>query len=460
MAAAASLVPSAASASAGASASASASSSSPSSSPASSLLAWLIHNGASTCVKAAGIHSDPSSDFDDGASSAAPLLCVSASSHLVLAAKSHGLEKDTVVATVPRQLILTAQATYAAHLIASACASTASAELTSWVTQLAMAVAAERAIGDKSFWKPYLDTVPRRADVPYFWTHRQRRRLQGTEAEAITLSAEARAKHEWNACVASAFKQDERLSKVTYEDYLDARSTVTSRAFDIGGEERAGMVPLFDLFNHVSADENVNVGTDRDGAMQLICVRAAAPHEQIFNTYGRLGNAHLLAHYGFVDARNPVADSARLPSSLVRAAAAAQGVAGAKIAQVMRDVDCPDHFAVAADGTPDHMLLEAISRMHDTVAPPRAELLAPLPARTLASALSKRIAEFGDDVEADDGGSGDENDKSRVGAASCVRDAELGALRACHSNAEQLAANLPEKTPANNSAANAPWDLF
>ena len=69
-------------------------------------------------------------------------------------------------------------------------------------------------------------------------------------------------------------------------------------------------------------------------------------------------------------------------------------------------------------------------------------------------------AEFGDDVEADDGGSGDENDKSRVGAASCVRDAELGALRACHSNAEQLAANLPEKTPANNSAANAPWDLF
>ena len=66
-----------------------------------------------------------------------------------------------------------------------------------------------------------------------------------------------------------------------------------------------------DLLNHRSPEEaTVRLHYDADadagkGQLQMITVKAVRAGEEIFNSYGPIGNAELLRRYGFVLAKNP-----------------------------------------------------------------------------------------------------------------------------------------------------------
>mmetsp|Transcript_354 Transcript_354/g.800 ORF Transcript_354/g.800 Transcript_354/m.800 type:complete len:300 (-) Transcript_354:1445-2344(-) len=65
-----------------------------------------------------------------------------------------------------------------------------------------------------------------------------------------------------------------------------------------------------------------------------ICMKVVKPvnvAEEIFNTYGELGNAKLLCSYGFTQVDNP-ADSVTIGLPALRAAAALRGICGSQIA--------------------------------------------------------------------------------------------------------------------------------
>lgn len=63
------------------------------------------------------------------------------------------------------------------------------------------------------------------------------------------------------------------------------------------------MVPFWDMLNHVSP-EGASVALRHDperARLEMVAVRAVRAGEEVFNTYGPLGNAELLRRYGFVE---------------------------------------------------------------------------------------------------------------------------------------------------------------
>eukprot|EP00835_Amoeboradix_gromovi_P006362 NODE_735_length_4708_cov_0.180122.p2 type:complete len:317 gc:universal NODE_735_length_4708_cov_0.180122:1930-980(-) len=68
------------------------------------------------------------------------------------------------------------------------------------------------------------------------------------------------------------------------------------------------MIPLADMLNHSSYHNAQLYEVDEDSPMQGFAMRATkriTAGEQIFNTYGELGNVDLLMKYGFVEPNNP-----------------------------------------------------------------------------------------------------------------------------------------------------------
>ena len=61
-----------------------------------------------------------------------------------------------------------------------------------------------------------------------------------------------------------------------------------------------------------------------EGWMELVLMKPAAAGEELFNTYGPLGNCQLLNYYGFTQAGNPE-DYVQLSGAVIRAACAVNG---------------------------------------------------------------------------------------------------------------------------------------
>ena len=67
------------------------------------------------------------------------------------------------------------------------------------------------------------------------------------------------------------------------------------------------MVPFWDMLNHRPPAE-ASVRLDYDEAtsrLRMIAVKRVAAGEEVFNTYGALGDDELLRRYGFVMRCNP-----------------------------------------------------------------------------------------------------------------------------------------------------------
>lgn len=153
--------------------------------------------------------------------------------------------------------------------------------------------------------------------------------------------------------------------QLSLDAYRRARSVVLSRAFDVGGEDRVGLVPFIDLANHRTTTrrrrrrqlQNMSTFTgehlifkerfqdeeedaeaiDADMTQnrqpsRFLTLVTSAPIEkgdEIFNSYGKLGNAKLLSQFGFTLHDNPY-DRVALDASLVIGCAAVHGCRDAR----------------------------------------------------------------------------------------------------------------------------------
>jgi len=60
-----------------------------------------------------------------------------------------------------------------------------------------------------------------------------------------------------------------------------------------------------DLLNHRTGHNNARLFTHCDGTLQMITIRPVKAGEQLWNTYGHVGNEELLRKHGFMDQINP-----------------------------------------------------------------------------------------------------------------------------------------------------------
>lgn len=226
-----------------------------------------------------------------------------------------------------------------------------------WLALLGFALLLERGIdaGKSSSWNAYLRYLPAAEQgVTALWPENRKRYLAGTDVDLALRDERAQAKTEWETHIEPILSRSEYAeSGFTFEDYLSARSVVSSRAFTICPEVGVGLVPLADLFNHRTGGHHVLL-TDiedesilpesarpqqstKEGAsyMYVRLVRSARKDEELFNSYGELGNATLLSSYGFCQRDNP-GDQVTFGVPALRAAAGLCGVDGLQIASRLR----------------------------------------------------------------------------------------------------------------------------
>ena len=203
----------------------------------------------------------------------------------------------------------------------------------------------------------YVASLPvRERNVVASWPETRRRFLAGTDVERALRCERAAAKREWDGCVEShvteaalrdGFSSPSSKTFLTFERYLDARSVVSSRAFFVTDEIGPGLVPIADLFNHRTGGNHVVMrlaDPPGDGGVKLgdggappqtlsaVVVKRARQGDEVFNTYGTLGNATLLNSYGFTQKNNP-ADAVSVSVPDVRAAAALRAGRGRVVAK-------------------------------------------------------------------------------------------------------------------------------
>ena len=217
---------------------------------------------------------------------------------------------------------------------------------------LVLAVMAEMSLGADSAFAPYLAALPtlRATHSPLAWSGAELAELEGTTALArMSLQDEAAelpsmtAAH-WKHVARPFLEANPRFARVaraeddddddaddddeneTRKLYLHATALVAGFSFTLGEpdeddsaeddsdeDESSGhvstqaMVPFWDMLNHREPAE-ASVRLDYDEAtsrLRMIAVKPVAAGEEVFNTYGALGDDELLRRYGFVMRRNP-----------------------------------------------------------------------------------------------------------------------------------------------------------
>ncbi|KAM0822488.1 hypothetical protein ACQ4PT_071459 [Festuca glaucescens] len=262
------------------------------------------------------------------------------------------LREGDVVATIPRRACLTPRTSGAAAAIEAA--------QLGGTLALAVAVMYERARGADSPWKDYLRLIPDREPVPLVWPDDEADRLlAGTELDKTVKQDRGFLCEDWKECIEPLISSGElgvEPDDLSLEKYFAAKSLLSSRSFRIDRYHGSGMVPLADLFNHKTDGEHVhftkseesdsdeeeddddqsNAGSDQeegdddqsnasaaeqstvensttnpsgeghnDEDLEMIIVREADPEDEVYNTYGTMGNAALLHRYGFTEPDNP-----------------------------------------------------------------------------------------------------------------------------------------------------------
>lgn len=174
----------------------------------------------------------------------------------------------------------------------------------------------ERAKGESSFWRPYLDILPSAEELTvalFRWKDEELDSLLGgspTVAAAKSLREKLRV--EFCAMEDSLFAQDRSVfpeNNFTLTAWEWAFSILFSRAIFLQKENTVALVPYADLLNHspfvstyIDMQSEFLTG---DKYVALYTDRPYSKMDQVFVTYGPKSNSELLVSYGFLVERNP-----------------------------------------------------------------------------------------------------------------------------------------------------------
>lgn len=189
---------------------------------------------------------------------------------------------------------------------------------------IAILLIQERARGTDSFWKAYIDVLPRDEElVPLFrWNEADLELLKGSPCVTAGISLRSKLSVEFHAIDDTVFCKDRARFPADVFDIAAwewAFAVLFSRAIMLTKEQRIALVPYADLLNHnpfcstyIDVQKTTLTG---DRFVTLYTDRPYSRMDQVYVTYGPKSNADLLLLYGFVVDRNPY-DSVEINVSL------------------------------------------------------------------------------------------------------------------------------------------------
>ncbi|HVG61264.1 MAG TPA: SET domain-containing histone-lysine N-methyltransferase, partial [Hyalangium sp.] len=170
-------------------------------------------------------------------------------------------------------------------------------------TYLVAFVLQERERGADSFWKPFVDILPKSFPThPFFFNQDEISLLRGSFAYGMVEYQRVRlASRHKDLC-----QHVPGFQRFTLEQFIWAHFAVVSRTFSVmqGESLVTCMAPLADMIND---GRPANSGWDLSADGQSFEVHVSAPiarGQEVLTTYGSRHNLHLLVQYGFIHADN------------------------------------------------------------------------------------------------------------------------------------------------------------
>ncbi|XP_071963340.1 actin-histidine N-methyltransferase-like [Antedon mediterranea] len=159
-----------------------------------------------------------------------------------------------------------------------------------------------------SFWRPYLDFLPRSYSVPLYFNEAEMSYLQGSQAFSESLKQYKNIARQY-AYFNKLFHTSPDAADVplknmfTYDGYRWAVSTVMTRQNQIPSTNRkyqcTSLIPLWDMCNHTNG--KIRTGYDlSQNCSSSLALRDTQPNEQMLIYYGKRTNMEFLVHNGFV----------------------------------------------------------------------------------------------------------------------------------------------------------------
>ncbi|ORY90205.1 hypothetical protein BCR35DRAFT_287453 [Leucosporidium creatinivorum] len=238
------------------------------------------------------------------------------------------VEPKTSVARIPKQAVLSQRTSSLGQDRLSQLPSSLSPPL-----RLAVCLLHEQLLGSTSRWKEYLDSLPTDVvPIAVLWPNEgeARRWARGTELakELKDVQLDPSSLAALFDSVVLPFFLSSPTPPPTFAQFLHAYSIVSSRAFQVDSWHSLSLVPLADIFNHTD-DHDVHLESEHwvcpecgaldacehdeaeesdtttsrqlveDDSCEMVTVERISAGQEVFNTYGELSNAQLLAFYGF-----------------------------------------------------------------------------------------------------------------------------------------------------------------
>ncbi|KAJ4760272.1 Protein-lysine N-methyltransferase EFM1 [Rhynchospora pubera] len=215
------------------------------------------------------------------------------------------ISRNEVVVEVPKKLWIDAD-TVASSEIGRLCGG-----LRPWVS-ISLFLLRERALGDASPWKPYLDVLPSSTDSTIFWSEEELSQIQGTQLLSTTIGVKEYVQSEFAKVEEEIILKSKNLfpGSITYDDFLWAFGILRSRSFSRLRGDNLALIPFADLINHnpdiTSEDLAWEIkGKGLFGRDQIFTLRAplfVKSGEQVCIQYDlEKSNAELALDYGFIE---------------------------------------------------------------------------------------------------------------------------------------------------------------
>lgn len=177
---------------------------------------------------------------------------------------------------------------------------------------LALFLVHERAKGDASLWRAYIDLLPSAEEVgqSFVWSDDELALLEGSQLVDSTRSFQAKLRTEYASVqqLSAAFPQALPPEVHTWESFEWAMSMLFSRGINLREIDTLALVPYADLLNHSPYAQTFfmlgSIPLSPEKEVVLYTDRAYARNDQVVVSYGQKSNAELLLLYGFVIDRN------------------------------------------------------------------------------------------------------------------------------------------------------------
>ncbi|GES79519.1 SET domain-containing protein [Rhizophagus clarus] len=169
----------------------------------------------------------------------------------------------------------------------------------------------ERLLGEKSFYFPYINILPKHVNsLLYYDENEISYLLKGTDIENFVIERKLQLKKCYEEILESLPSDGILKENMSWELFLWAYSIVASRSFPNrlidpdDTESKKVLIPLADSLNH-RPRQKITWQFSDGNSMRLIAGETIECGKEIYNNYGPKANRELLLAYGFCIKDNP-----------------------------------------------------------------------------------------------------------------------------------------------------------